>query len=366
MKTAIDAGNLGYTAVPGRMELLEAICASYRQNEGIIITPRQAMATPGSKKSFANLTAVVLNPGDNVVIPAPAWVGYRPLVERCGASCNFIPCTEENDFKLAGQKAIEDLRASINHRTRLLVLNSPNNPTGSVYTYDEWVAIAEVLYDHPDVIVCGDEIYSLLDKEKTPSFAQVVAELNKNSSRPLGNPIVRSSGLAKPYGELAGMRLGTIVGPEFLISAMTEYQTSDTGNSNVLGQIAMEAALKYQHEDLPVWIAKLEKRRELVYREVDGIEGIRCLKPKEVAGFYGDIMLEELIGSHIPGGGVIRNASDFTDYVLDDAHVAMVPSCAFEVDPKRANFARLSFGGADENLLRQGFAQMRTAIAQLR
>jgi aspartate aminotransferase len=162
------------------------------------------------------------------------------------------------------------------------------------------------------------------------------------------------------------MRLGTIVGPEFLISAMTEYQTSDTGNSNVLGQIAMEAALKYQHEDLPVWIAKLEKRRELVYREVDGIEGIRCLKPKEVAGFYGDIMLEELIGSHIPGGGVIRNASDFTDYVLDDAHVAMVPSCAFEVDPKRANFARLSFGGADENLLRQGFAQMRTAIAQLR
>ncbi len=352
MHRAVE-GNLGYTPVGGTQELLEAICYSY-QCEGLTFTPDQVMASAGAKQLFSNAMYATLNPGDEVVIPAPAWVGYRPLIEKNSGVCRFIQCSEANDFKVTA----EQLRGAINDKTKWLILNSPGNPTGSVYTREELEPIAQVARDNPNLLIYCDEIYKLLNQEKTYNILHVAPDLR--------NRTMLAGGIAKGYGKAAGLRLGTCAAPKWLINTMKVIQTPETGNPCVLSQAAAVAAFTNPHTDLLEWNRLLVQRRELVYREVEKTDGLRCLKPKHAGGFYTVIFCEDLINRRTPNGIELRTDADVADYLLSDGHVAMVPGCAFEVDPSKVNFLRLSFGDAGETVIDQGLKQMRASIAKLR
>jgi aspartate aminotransferase len=353
MHRAVD-GDLGYTQGQGKKELLAAICYSYAQRGLPFYTPDNVIASTGAKQVFTVAMQATINPGDEVLIPTPAWLGYEPLVvDRLGV-CKFIECNEANDFKVTA----EQLREAITPKTKWLILNSPGNPTGSVYTRKDLEGIAEVLRENPNILVYCDEIYRLLSEEEVLNILHVDPDL--------AGRVISAEGTAKGFGKAAGLRLGTAAGPKWLMEAMRRVQTPQTGAPCVTSQEAAIEALTQEHTMLRQWKKLLKNRRNCVYAEVEKTEGITCLQPNPVGGFYGILGCKELIGRTTPDGKELKTDADVGEYFIDCAHVVTVPGISFHVNPEKVSFLRVSFGGANENLLRQGFAQMRTAIAQLR
>lgn len=353
MHRAVD-GDLGYTQVQGIEALSKAICYSYSQRGLSFYTPDNVIASTGAKQVFSDAMQATINLGDEVLIPAPAWLGYEPLVvDRLGV-CKFIQCSEANDFKVTA----EQLRGAITDKTKWLILNSPNNPTGSVYTREELGSIAQVARDHPNLLIYSDEIYRLLSEKKVLNILHVAPDLVER--------VISAEGIAKGFGKTAALRLGTAAGPKWVMSAMRKVQTPQTGAPCVVSQAAAVAALTEPHTILPQWVELLNDRRDCVYTEAEKTDGISCLKPEHVAGFYAILKCEGLIGRTTPNGHILKTDADVADYFLDDAHVVMVPGMAFHVNPGNVSFLRLSFGGADRKLLNQGFEQMRASIARLR
>jgi aspartate aminotransferase len=277
------------------------------------------------------------------------------VVDRLGV-CRFIECNEANGFKVTAAEL--ELELAINQKTKLLILNSPGNPTGSVYTREELEGIAVVLRKNPNILVYCDEIYRLLSEEEVLNILHVAPDL--------AGRVISAEGTAKGWGKAAGLRLGTAAGPKWAMERMRRFQAPQTGAPCVVSQGAAIAALTQEHTILPQWKSLLKNRRNCVYAEAEKTEGITCLQPNPVGGFYSVLGCKELIGRTTPDDKELRTDADVAGYFLDYAHVVTVPGISFHVNPEKVSFLRLSFGGADEKLLHQGFEQMRTAIAQLR
>jgi aspartate aminotransferase len=328
---AMQDGHTRYTPAAGIPELRAAVARFYHKTYGLPATVDQVLVSCGAKHSIHNVLAATLNPGDEVVIPAPYWVSYSDLVEMTGASYRLVPTTLESGFKMTpGQ-----LRQALTPRTRLLMLNSPSNPTGSVYTCKELEALADVLLD-TEVAILSDEIYERLvyGDAKATCFATL---------RPgLADRTITVSGASKTYA-MTGWRVGWAVGPAHVIKAMGNVQSQQTGCPSSVGQYAALAALEGEQECVEKMRREFAARAELVRRRLCALPGVRC--PVAAGAFYAFFDVSAHFGRTL-GGRTVTDSAGFCQAALDAVHVNLVPGSAFGAE----GYVRLSFAASREQL----------------
>jgi len=330
---AIRRGETKYTAVDGTPELKAAICRKFARENGLAFEPSQITVGTGGKQVLYNAFMATIDPGDEVVIPAPYWVSYPDMVRLAGGEPVFVSCPEQTGFKLRP----EDLDAAITARTKWVVLNSPSNPTGSAYTRDELADLAEVVRRHPHVRVLTDDIYEHLvyDGFVFHTFAQVAPDLADRT--------LTVNGVSKAYA-MTGWRIGYAGGPKELIRAMATIQSQSTSNPCSISQAAAVAALDGDQSFLAERNEVFRTRRDLVVDLLDRAPGLRCLKPE--GAFYVYPSCAGVIGRRTPKGQRIETSEDFARYLLEDAGVAVVHGSAFGLDP----YFRISYATATELL----------------
>ena len=330
---AIREGRTKYTAVDGISELKSAICAKFARDNGLDYTPAQVSVASGGKQILYNALMATLNPGDEVVIPAPYWVSYPDMVLLAGGEPVVVPAGIETGFKLTAQA----LEAAITPRTRWVIFNSPSNPTGAGYSRDELTALTDVLLRHPHVWVMTDDMYEHLaygDFEFcTP--AQVEPGLHDRT--------LTCNGVSKAYC-MTGWRIGFAAGPERLIAAMRKIQSQSTSNPCTISQWAAVAALNGPHDFIAENNAVFQRRRDLVVDALNAIPGLTCPMPD--GAFYVYPGIEGLIGRTSAGGRRIGTDEDFATALLEEAGVAVVCGAAFGLSP---NF-RVSYATSDDAL----------------
>ncbi|MEM7068277.1 MAG: pyridoxal phosphate-dependent aminotransferase [Pseudomonadota bacterium] len=333
---AIDAVNRGetkYTAVPGIIELREAIAAKFKRENGLDYTPDQIIASTGGKQVLFNAFAATLNPGDEVLIPAPYWVSYPDMVLLNGGEPKFIDATLENNFKITA----EQLEAAITSKTKWLIFNSPSNPSGAAYSHDELKALTGVLMRHPHVWVLTDDMYEHLcygDFEfATP--AQVEPALYDRT--------LTMNGVSKAYA-MTGWRIGYCAGPLELIKAMNMVQGQSTSGASSIAQWAAVEALNGPQDFIAERRKVFEERRDLVVSMLNQASGLHCPKPE--GAFYVYPSCQELIGKKTPEGKTIETDEDFVTELLEAEGVAVVHGSAFGLGP---NF-RISYATSTEAL----------------
>ncbi len=328
---AVQDGHTRYTPASGVIELRGAVARFYQKTYGLQVSQDQVIISNGAKHSIHNVLAAILNPGDDVVIPAPYWVSYSDLVQMTGATYTLVPTTLESGFKMTP----DQLRRAITSRTRLLMLNSPSNPTGSVYTRQELEALADVLLD-TDVTVLSDEIYEKLvyGDARATCFATL---------RPgLAERTVTVSGVSKTYA-MTGWRIGWAVGPAHLVKAMSNVQSQETGNPPSVSQYAAVAALEGDQECVEKMRREFEARATLVRQRLCAMPGLRC--PVAAGAFYAFFDVSSHFGRTL-GGRPVADSTGFCAAALDAAHVNLVPGSAFGAE----GYVRLSFAASREQL----------------
>lgn len=330
---AIKDGKTRYTAVNGTIELREAIAAKLLRDNGLTYKPDQITVGCGGKQTIYNAFVATLNPGDEVIIPAPYWVSYPDIVLLCEGKPVFVQCTEENAFKLNAA----DLEKAITDKTKWVVLNSPSNPTGAAYSEAEMKAITDVLKKFPNVWVMTDDMYELLvyDDFKFVTPAQVEPSLYDRT--------LTLNGVSKAYC-MTGWRVGYAAGPVELIKAMNKVQSQSTTHTSSISQAAAVAALNGPHDFVAKNNAVFKERRDLVVERINAIPGLKCLKPE--GAFYVYPSCEGLIGKKTPEGKVIENDRDFASYLLEAEGVAVVFGEAFGLSP----YFRISYATATATL----------------
>ncbi|MFS8980038.1 pyridoxal phosphate-dependent aminotransferase [Cupriavidus necator] len=324
---ALLAGETKYTAVDGTAQLKRAICAKFERDNGLAVRPDQVSVGAGAKQVLYNILTCSVEDGDEVIVPAPYWVSYPDIVRLNGGVPVFIDTDASSGFKVTP----EQLRKSVTSRTKWFILNSPNNPSGTVYTQEELVALGEVLRHYPHVRVLTDDIYEHLiyDGAKYFTFAQVNPDLADRT--------VTVNGVSKAFA-MTGWRIGYAAGPRDLIKAMEKLQSQTSGNPAAVSQAAAVAALNGSTDFLAGWRAEFEARRNRIVELLDGRFGLVC--PKPGGAFYVYVSIPTLIGKQTPAGDVIRNDSDFVMYLLSQYKVATVQGSAYGVSPAfRISFA---------------------------
>ena len=335
-KAAIDAMNRGetkYTAVAGILELREAIAKKYKRENNLDYTANQVIVGTGGKQILFNAFMATLNPGDEVVIPAPYWVSYPEMVALCGGTPVFVPTTIENKFKL--QPA--DLDKAITPDTKWFMFNSPSNPSGAAYSRDELKALTDVLMKHPHVWVLTDDMYEHLtfDDFKFTTPAEVEPGLYDRT--------LTMNGVSKAYA-MTGWRIGYAAGPLQLIKAMDMIQGQQTSGTNSIAQWAALEALEGPQDFIVKNKAVFQGRRDLVVSMLNQAKGIKCPTPE--GAFYVYPSCAELIGKTAPSGKVIESDEDFVSELLETEGVAVVHGSAFGLGP---NF-RISYATSEELL----------------
>ncbi len=332
-KRAIDAGRTKYTAVDGIPELKHAICAKLARENGLTYTPSQVIVSTGGKQVIHNALMATLNPGDEVVIPAPYWVSYPDLVRLCGATPVIVPAGVDQGFRITP----DQLAAAITPRTKWFVFNSPSNPTGAAYTRAEIAALAEVLAAHPHVWTLADDIYEHLtfDGFDFTTLPQVAPGL---ADRTL---IV--NGVSKSHA-MTGWRIGYGAGPEHLIRAMATLQSQSTTNASSISQWAAVEALTGPQDFLAPNRALFQTRRDRVVAALNACPGIACPLPR--GAFYVFPSVAGCIGRTSAGGRTIASDADFVAALLDEHEVAVVHGAAFGLSPH----IRISYAASDADL----------------
>ena len=332
-KRAIDDGKTRYTAPDGIIELKQAICAKFRRDNGLDYDPRQVSVGTGGKQILYNALMATLNPGDEVVIPAPYWVSYPDMVLLAGGEPVTVEATLENAFKITP----DQLEAAITPRTKWFIFNSPSNPTGAGYTRDELKALTDVLMRHPHVWVMTDDMYEHLayDGFEFCTPAQVEPGLYART--------LTCNGVSKAYC-MTGWRIGYAAGPEDLIAAMRKIQSQSTSNPCTISQWAAVEALTGSHDFIPEHNAVFVRRRDLVVAALNAIDGVTCPVPE--GAFYVYTSIAGLIGKTTPAGTAIGNDEDFATALLEEKGVAVVFGAAFGLSP---NF-RVSYATSDAAL----------------
>ncbi len=317
---AIRRGETKYTNVDGTPELKAAIVRKFRRENELDYEPAEITVGTGGKQVLYNAFMATLDPGDEVVVPAPYWVSYPDMVRLAGGEPVFVACSAETGFRLRP----EDLERAITPRTKWLVLNSPSNPTGAAYRREELEALAEVLRRHPQVRVMTDDMYEHLvyDGFVFTTIAQVAPDLKDRT--------LTVNGVSKAYA-MTGWRIGYAGGPRELIKAMATIQSQSTSNPCSISQAAALAALDGDQGFLAERNRVFRERRDLVVRLLNEAPGLSCPKPE--GAFYVYPSCAGVIGRRPPGGQPIASSEQFARYLLEDAGVAVVHGAAFGLDP---------------------------------
>ena len=344
-KEALDQGVTKYTPASGTMDLKKAVCEKLLRDNGLSYEPAQIVISNGAKHSLHNSFAVLLNPGDEVIIPSPCWVSYPELVKINDGVPVYVPAGEENGFK----PQVEDIRRAITPRTKAILLNSPSNPCGYVMTEEELRAIAQLAVEH-DLFVISDEIYEELvyDGEKHFSIASFGEEIKKRT--------IVVNGLSKAYS-MTGWRIGYTASAPEIAKAMGNLQSHMTSNPNSIAQYASAAALRGPKEEMHAMVREFDRRRKYMVERINAIPGISCITPK--GAFYAFMRVSGLYGKQYKGK-VIHNSLELCSAVLEGVQVALVPGVAFEAD----DFCRLSYATSMENIVK-GLDRLEAFVAEL-
>ena len=330
---AIAEGKTKYTAVDGIPELKAAICAKFKRDNGLDYTPAQVTVGTGGKQVLYNALMATLNPGDEVVIPAPYWVSYPDMVLLAGGEPVIAEASSQTNYKLTP----DQLEAAITPKTKWLIFNSPSNPTGAAYTRDEIRALTEVLMRHPHVWIMSDDMYEHLayDDFEFVTPAQVEPGLYDRT--------LTCNGVSKAYA-MTGWRIGYAGGPVSLIKAMGTIQSQSTSNPCSISQWAAVEALNGPQDFIPVNNEMFKRRRDMVVAMLNEAEGITCPTPE--GAFYVYPMIGGLIGKTSAGGAVISDDEAFATALLEETGVAVVFGAAFGLSP----CFRISYATSDEAL----------------
>ena len=346
-KRAIDRGDTKYTVVDGTMELKKAIASKFRRENQLDYQPNQISVGTGGKQVLYNALTVSVNPGDEVIVPAPYWVSYPDIVNLCEGTPVAVTCPENNGFKLRP----EDLDAAVTQKTKWLILNSPSNPTGAAYTAQELRALDDVLLKHPHVWILTDDMYEHLvyDDFKFATIAQVEPKLYPRT--------LTLNGMSKAYC-MTGWRLGYAAGPVELIKAMGALQSQSTTNPSSISQAAGVEALNGPQDFIPKNNAVFKTRRDLVVGMLNEAAGIRCPVPE--GAFYVYPSCAGAIGKKTPQGKRIDTDTEFCEYLLESVGVAVVPGSAFGLAPH----FRISYAASNETL-KEACGRIQKACAAL-
>jgi aspartate aminotransferase len=317
---AIERGETKYTAVDGLPELKQAICAKFKRENGLDYAPNEISVSAGGKQVIFNAMLATLNPGDEVIVPAPYWVSYPDIVLIAGAVPVIVPTTSNMRFKLRP----EDLEAAITPRTRWLILNSPSNPSGAAYDAAELKALTDVLERHPHVWVLSDDMYEhiLYDGRGFATPAQVAPALKSRT--------LTVNGVSKSYS-MTGWRIGYAGGPAELIRGMAVIQSQSTTNPSSISQWAAVEALNGPQDFIAERSAIFQERRDLIVGMLNAAEGLYCPVPE--GAFYVYPSCAGTIGKRTPDGTLISNDSDFVKALLAAEGVAVVQGAAFGLEP---------------------------------
>ena len=328
---AVEDNWNSYSPVDGYADLKTAICNKFKRDNGLEYSPSQIVVSTGAKQSIANVCMVLLDPGDEVLLPAPYWVSYSAIATLAEAKSTIIPSSIETDFKITPAQ----LEAAITPKTKLVMFNSPNNPSGTIYTEEEYRALGKVLEKHPDIFILSDEIYEHINYG-TPHFSiAAIPELYDRT--------ITVNGVAKAFA-MTGWRIGYCGGPKVIIDAMRKLQGQSTSNPSSISQWAAVEALNGDQSFLKKWLESFEERRNKVFEMLNSANGLKCLKPK--GAFYIYPSCKGVIGKKTPNGKIINNDKDFAMNLLETKSVSVVHGEAFGLSP----YFRISYATSMEKL----------------
>jgi len=328
---AINDNYSSYTPVEGYLELKQAICLKFKRDNNLDYKPSQIVVSTGAKQSIANVCQVLLNPGDEVLLPAPYWVSYSALAILCEASFKEIPSSVETDFKITPQQ----LEEAITPKTKMVFFNSPNNPSGTIYSEAEYRALAKVLEKHPNIFILSDEIYEHISYgAKNFSFASIPNMYERT---------ITVNGVAKAFA-MTGWRIGYIGAPEWIAKACTKMQGQITSGANSIAQRAVITALTESPSRVQYMVDEFKVRRNLILDLLNDIEGFKTNVPEGAFYVFPDVSY--FIGKTLKGKK-INSAADFSMYLLEEAHVATVSGEDFGAD----NCIRISYAASQEQII---------------
>jgi len=345
---AIRNGHTRYTQVAGVRALRAAVAEKFRRENGLDVTWQDTLVSNGGKHVIYNALAATLNDGDEVIVPAPYWVSYPEMVELCGGTSKILPCSAEDGFKLTPAA----LDQAITPSTRWLILNSPSNPTGAVYSRPQLRALADVLLKHPHVLVLADDIYEhlLFDDQAFHTLAQVEPRLVPR--------VLTMNGVSKAYA-MTGWRIGFATGPRWLLEAMEKLQGQQTSGASAISQHAAIAALNGPQDFIHQSRAVFETRRDLVVSLLNATPGLECIRPS--GAFYAFASCAGLLGRTTAAGTLLETDEDVAHALLDEANVAVVHGSAFGLAP----YLRIAYA-LDEDSLRRACAAIHRFCAATR
>lgn len=344
---AIENGATRYTAMAGTLELRQAIAAKLARENGLTFSPREIIVTNGAKSAIYAALSATLEPGDEVIIPAPYWVSYPDMVLANDGAPVPVPCPERNGFKLTPAQ----LEESITPRTRWLILNSPSNPTGATYSIEEYRRLGEVLARYPHVLVMTDDIYEHIrfDGGIAPHLLAAVPELRDRT--------LAVNGVSKTYA-MTGWRIGWAAGPRDLIVAIETMLSQSAGNCSAVGQAAAVAALNGDQSFVRECVDTYRHRRDRTARRINAISGLSCAVPE--GAFYLYVNCGGLLGKSTPNGSMLETDNDVVMYLLDHVGIAVVAGSAYGLSP----YFRLSIAASIETLM-EGTDRLAQAVGEL-
>ena len=328
---AIEENYNSYTPVDGYLDLKKSICNKFKRDNKLEYNPDQIVVSTGAKQSIANAVQVLVNPGDDVLLVAPYWVSYSAIVTLAEGNPIEIRSDISSDFKITPSQ----LENSITKKTKLVIINSPNNPSGSVYSEKEYIALSKILEKYPNIYILSDEIYEHINYGIPHfSFARIPSMYERT---------ITVNGLAKAFA-MTGWRIGYIGAPSWIAKACTKMQGQITSGTNCIAQRAAIAALDAPVEKIQYMVEEFKSRRKLIIELLSEIKGFKLNEPKGAFYVFPDISY--FFGKEL-NGNLINNASDFAIYLLENAHVATVTGDAFG-SPKNI---RISYAASNENII---------------
>ena len=339
---AVNDNFNSYSPVDGYADLKQAIITKFKRDNGLAYAANQIVVSTGAKQSIANVCMVLLNPGDEVLLPAPYWVSYSAIATLAEAKSTIIPTSIDNNFKITP----EQLETAISPKTKLIMFNSPNNPSGTIYTEEEYRALAKVLEKYPDIYIMSDEIYEHINYG-TPHFS--IAAIPSLYDR-----TITVNGVAKAFA-MTGWRIGYIGAPEWIAKACNKMQGQITSGANCIAQRATISALEAPVSNIQYMVDEFQSRRKLIIELLSAIPGFRINEPEGAFYVFPDV-------SHYFGktmkGKTINDASDFALYLLEEANVATVTGDAFG----NGDCIRISYAASVDNI-KEAIARIAKALA---
>ena len=328
---AIEAGFTKYTPASGTMTLKEAICAKFKKDNDLDYAPANIVISNGAKHSLVNVFQAICNPGDEVIIPAPFWVSYPEMVKLADGVPVIVYTTEEQGFKFT----VDQIRQAVTAKTKAIVLNSPSNPTGMVYTREELAELADLAVEKGFYVV-SDEIYEKLiyDGKTHVSIASINEKIKAQT--------IIVNGVSKTYA-MTGWRIGYTASSPEIAKIMSNVQSHATSNPNSIAQKAAEAAISGPQDMVATMVEAFVSRRDYMVKRINSIPGLSCVKPN--GAFYVMMNVSQLLGKEL-AGRKIQSSDDFADILLEKANVALVPGSGFGID----THVRLSYATSQETI----------------